>query len=412
MSPRGRPRKTPANLPAHIDYARVPVGLYWDASGQGRWFVRDPHPEGRGTKSKTVAGPSARLSDLHAIAEARKGHSQRGTIDYIGEQFRASSEFKALAIGTRRDYAWCAEVLRTLPTRQKTPFGQLQVDKLAVPVIQRLVELLAQGRPESRPGAGDAIPATPSKANHVLRYLRRLCAWGIRFGHCTTNPATGVRQADEAGAFKMPDMATFNAVLAFARERGARKAHTDGSCPPYLAPAMELAYGVRLRGIEVTTLTDAHALEAGIRSNRRKGSRDNVTEWDPRLRAAWDALQAQRKAAVARSRRPVPLQLEQRFLFVAQDGAPLTKSAFDSAWQRLMALAVKDGVITDEQRFTLHGLKHRGITDAEDKASGGHRTEAMRQRYDHAVPLVKPSRHADFSGDFSGGKEKGTPGNP
>jgi len=31
--------------------------------------------------------------------------------------------------------------------------------------------------------------------------------------------------------------------------------------PPYLAPAMEIAYGCRLRGIEVNTLTDAMRLK-------------------------------------------------------------------------------------------------------------------------------------------------------
>ncbi|MEN4954915.1 hypothetical protein [Stenotrophomonas indicatrix] len=46
------------------------------------------------------------------------------------------------------------------------------------------------------------------------------------------------------------------------------------------------------------------------------------------------------------------------------------------------------GIIDQESRFSLHGLKHRGITDSEDKASGGHMTEAMRQLYDHSVPVV------------------------
>ena len=50
------------------------------------------------------------------------------------------------------------------------------------------------------------------------------------------------------------------------------------------------------------------------------------------------------------------------------------------------------GVITESERFALHGLKHRGITDSDNKASGGHKSEAMRQLYDHEVPLVKPPR--------------------
>lgn len=56
--------------------------------------------------------------------------------------------------------------------------------------------------------------------------------------------------------------------------------------------------------------------------------------------------------------------------------------------------AIKDGVIEQGQRFALHGLKHRGITDSEDKASGRHRSEAMRQLQDHSVPAVQASNAA------------------
>lgn len=60
------------------------------------------------------------------------------------------------------------------------------------------------------------------------------------------------------------------------------------------------------------------------------------------------------------------------------------------------------GIIDQESRFSLHGLKHRGITDSEDKASGRHLTEAMRQLYDHSVQVmeaaVKPKKPASFPG--------------
>ncbi|MEN5206143.1 hypothetical protein ABE473_17005 [Stenotrophomonas sp. TWI700] len=49
-------------------------------------------------------------------------------------------------------------------------------------------------------------------------------------------------------------------------------------------------------------------------------------------------------------------------------------------------------MITESERIALHGLKHRGITDSENKAATGHKFEALRQLYDHEVPLVKPPR--------------------
>lgn len=152
---------------------------------------------------------------------------------------------------------------------------------------------------------------------------------------------------------------------------------------------MVLAYAVRLRGIEVNTLTDAHILTEGIRSNRRKGSRDNVTTWTDDLRQAVRWLQSYRQERMEAHSRPIPINADQRPLIVSESGTPLTKSALDSAWQRMIRRAITEGVIEPGQRFALHGLKHRGITDSDDKASGGHRSEAMRQLYDHAIPVVQ-----------------------
>lgn len=76
-------------------------------------------------------------------------------------------------------------------------------------------------------GAAAAIPA-----NHVLRFLRRLFGWGIRHGHCTINPAEGVRQAKEVGQFSMPTPEAFRAVLKFARQRARLKLHSKGAVPP------------------------------------------------------------------------------------------------------------------------------------------------------------------------------------
>lgn len=87
-------------------------------------------------------------------------------------------------------------------------------------------------------------------------------------------------------------------------------------------------------------------------------------------------------------RRPTPINPEQRRLIVTESD-PLSKSALDSAWQGLIRRAISEGIIDRESRFAPHSLKHRGITDSEDKSAGGHVTEAMRQLYDHSVPVVK-----------------------
>lgn len=61
-----------------------------------------------------------------------------------------------------------------------------------------------------------------------------------------------------------------------------------------------------------------------------------------------------------------------------------------------MAAALAAGLITEEERFGLHGLKHRGITDtkgtkADKQLASGHKSMQMVNRYDHERPIVDPA---------------------
>ena len=70
---------------------------------------------------------------------------------------------------------------------------------------------------------------------------------------------------------------------------------------------------------------------------------------------------------------------------------PLARSTLKTAWQRLIVAAIDAGVIAAEDRFNLHGLKHRGITDtprADKRDGAGHVNPEMTVRYGHSVPVV------------------------
>ena len=401
---RGRKRKYDPTIPSHIDQTKLPSGIYWDKSGNGRWYVFDPHPEGGGPIRRTVAGRTARISDLHAIIEQRAGKDMRGTIGHVMAQFEKSTEFDSLAQGTREHYQKQAKVVRKFQTKLGCTLDALQVSRVTTAVVQAVVESIAKGKSESRPGANDAVPAYPSKANHILRYLRRTLAWGVRHGHCASNPANGAKQVKELGEFSMPAHDGYAAALALARAGGALKPHTAGSCPPYIWPVMEIAYLCRMRGIEVVNMTDWHETPDGLRVSRVKGSRDNVVRWTPRLRAAWSAALAIRTETLMRpknSARPVPIRPEDRYVFVNQSGGRLSKGALDQAWQDFMRAVIERGQLPAEQRFTLHGLKHRGVTDtagnkADKQTASGHKTPQTLDRYDHDVPIVEPAVAPEF----------------
>lgn len=119
-----------------------------------------------------------------------------------------------------------------------------------------------------------------------------------------------------------------------------------------------------MRSIEVVRLTDAHATENGLYILRTKCSNANSVKWTPRLQAAWEAALAVRAQTLARranQRRPIPIRSEQRFIFLTESDTPLTRAGLDNAWQDLITAPIEAEVIAREQRFTLHGLKHREI---------------------------------------------------
>jgi hypothetical protein len=159
---------------------------------------------------------------------------------------------------------------------------------------------------------------------------------------------------------------------------------------------MELAYQARLRGIEVRTLTDHHVEGEVLQTNRRKGSRDNLVRKGEQTEIAIKVPQDRRAAIWAKrgiTQLNAPLSPKMRPLFVSEDGEMLTAHGWHTAWGRLMRNAVRDGVIAADERFALHGLKHRGVTDTKGnkKEASGHVTDAMLHLYDHSMPTVDES---------------------
>lgn len=376
-----RPRKHNPSIPLHIDQAKIPKGMYWDATGRGRWYVLETAAGIDGPKKarRTVAGPDAKLSELHSIMETGEN---TGTVEWVCTQYHDSAKFKGLAAGTRDDYESARNVLISYPTNLGMPFGKLQVAKLRNHNFQRLVDKIESA-------------GTPTKANKVLRYSRLVFRWALNRGIVDHNPAQGLEQAKERKRQRLPTDLAYAKLLAFAHERSMRTARTEGSVPAYLWMIMELGYLCRLRGIETLTLTEAQGTTEGLHTNRRKRSRDNLVEWTPRLRSAWDAAIARREAIIEHHSLPVQMRPDQRYLFLAEHGEPLQKTSLDSTWQRFIQLALAAGVITREERFSLHDLKRKGGTDtmgnrAERQDALGV-SDAMMKVYDKSVPRVEPS---------------------
>jgi hypothetical protein len=381
---RGTKRRHNPHIPAHIDQTKLPIGVYYDHRGSGIWYTLF-FDEGGNRRRTNIASGKALLSDLHKIMEDRDGED-RGKLKWLVDEFAASEKYKSLSALTRADYDLHSAVLTSFPTKLGKPLGALDIDKFSIPLVQRIVDKISS-------------EGTPSKAVHCLRYLRRLLNWGANRGYCSfVLPSRVIEIPQQRKRRRLPDPVVMAALVKFAFERGQRHRGEKGAAAGYLWQVMDIAYLCRLRGIEVVTLSDANATDEGLLTNRRKGSRDNIVRWTPRLRAAFDAAQARRQAIWSSKKMPVPLTADRRYLFVAAHGGALNKSSLDSAFQRLILLAIEEGIITADERFGLHDLKRRGVTDtagtrADKQEASGHRSESMMDVYDLSVPVVDPAAH-------------------
>jgi site-specific recombinase XerC len=378
---KARKRKHNPNIPAHVDQAALPAAIYFDHRGSGVWYTLHYDETGK-QRRKNVAPADVSLAELHRIMD-EASNVDRGTLRYVCEQFHLSDRYKKLAPKTHDDYCYSRDVLLNIPTKLGKPLGDLAVKKFTAALVQRIVDRLADD-------------GTPSKAAHVLRYLRRVLQWGRNRGFLEVNPALGIEAPIERKQRRLPRHNVMDVLIDRATARGRLARNEPGGCPEYLASVMELAYLCRLRGIEVVTLTDANELGEGILTNRRKGSRDNIVRWTPRLRAVWDGAKALRARTWERRKTAIPIAASKRFIIVASHGGPLRKTSLDTAWQRFITLAIEDGTIDVEERFALHDLKRRGITDttgtrADKQEASGHRDPKMMDIYDHSIPIVSPS---------------------
>jgi site-specific recombinase XerD len=358
----------------------LPVGCYWNRRDR-YWYTIRPTED---PKRKRLAGHGALLSDLHAAMEALGG-VDRTSLDYMLAQFEASRKFRKLADGTQDNYRYCRRVLQGFQTKLGIPFAELRRASITAPVIQRLVDAIAETH--------------PTKANAVKRDLSAAYKWGgLRMG-VKDNPARGVEQAAEKGDPRMPSKDTMRAMIAFLRARGSLPSRSKGSLAPYVWAVAEIAYRCRMRSVEVRDLTDANATDEGIIVIRRKGSLDNITAWCPELREAWDWLAARRDRVWAKRRKVIPMLPKDRPLVVNESGGPLSRYTLNSAWRRAMAQALEAGIITPEERFGLHGLKHRGITDSPGKRrdkqdAGGHKKATTTDIYNHELDVYEPAGKA------------------
>lgn len=321
-------------------------------------------------KLGTVGQPEELILRKYLAAKAElehQGEPDRNSLNWVSKQYQSSRQFNALAPTTQKHYRGL-KILGQPITRNLTDatLGDLLASEITKPLMQVIMDkrLTAQ---QERGNKGQAV------VNYEARYISSILAWACNFIPdlgITQNPLKGLKRPSE------PKNERYVTDIEYKTQYEL----TSG----YLRPFFEIAYLCAARKGEVRDLRLSDVLGEGLKIRRGKGSKTNIVSWEPRLLAAVDAakrLRSQAKIVTAGANQP---------LLVNANGEKITDEGIKSAMSRLKKTMAEKGLQT--QFWALHMLKHKGMTDADNKDLGGHKSQSMKDNYIHELEVVKPAK--------------------
>jgi integrase len=346
MPPR---RSKSVALPNGIRAEQLPDRVYWQPSGRGRWIIKPPHHN----TTRTLCGPQSTVADIWAAYSAWTAVPPADTFRTLSQSFQRSPAWSDLAETTRRDYGMCHTAVCDALLKDGRRFGDLPLTAWTPGTVRKYVDRRGE---HSR-----------SRANHDLRYIKRVWSWAYERDHVGSNVPKGVSQLSTPPRQRYVEDGEYLAFLEFAVARY-----------PYLIPICELAYLCRLRLAEVLDLRREDIHQEGLFTARRKGSKDAINAWSPRLRAAVQGALS------------LHGQIASLYIVPGPTRGRMNESTAQTAWQRTMIEWAAQG----SPRFTMHDLKRKGVSDAKgDKlAASGHRSAAMLKIYDVLPIQATPTR--------------------
>lgn len=304
---------------------------------RGCYVLGEYNPDSKRVTCTRLCSDKADIAEIWSAYNARKEKTQF-TFEWLSDLYQASEQFKSRSAKTQREYK--AGHRRICDTKIKGgKLGDAPLSAWSPASVRRYMD--------TRPKVA---------ANREKAYISLVFSWGYARGHVKTNPAKGVPRNTEKSRTRYVTDTEYDNIYKTA--------------PAHVQCVMELAYMMRARLAEVLDLTRDSITDDGVLLHRRKGSKDALVLWTPRLRAAIDAAK----------KLPRPNDFN-RHLFQSRDGERMRESTIQSAWQRM-----KVG-------FTIHDLKAKGVTDfTGDKVqAGGWKDPKMVNTYDRAVNKVEPT---------------------
>lgn len=332
--------------------SKLPPYVYRAAHG----YVWKPYlGKGVARPTRTIAPLTASMSTLWRTYERLQSTDINGTLKWLLDTYKESAKFKAKAETTQKEQRRQIGVITGYERGPGKTFGDARLSTITPGVLTKYMDV------RERDGA-------PKSANRELSLISSAWKWAQARDLTTVpNPCPLVEKRSESRRQHYANDADYDTWIAYCREHG----------PDYLWIVSEIAYLCRMRKVEVLTALKSQVLPEGFDTLRRKGSRDAITGWSERLKAAIDACAPDEASRFSK-------------YLITHNAKPIRISSFNTMWQRRMLACVAQTGIT---RFTLHDLKRKGATDSDEDAtvSTGN-TPGMSRTYDVSKLRAKPTK--------------------
>lgn len=255
-----------------------------------------------------------------------QARNEMGTLHWVWEQFQEAPRWKKLAEATRTDYA---SAWKQINER----LGHMHMGEITTFVVSRYIHI--------------ERASAPRRADIEKSLLSRLFGHGIKLGVCTINATIGVEpHGSEARteAVKPQVLAKYLAWL----EKQTPQRRIIGMAAEYASLAGN-------RKVEFLDLSwpqideDAKVVRTK-RAKQRGKMRGEVIELvaiTPKLQSLIDRLK------VLRAERGIDCL----YVFPTRDNNAYTARGFKTLWQRCVLQAIKEKVLSKEDRFTFHDLR-------------------------------------------------------
>lgn len=280
------------------------------------------HPVG----GKPIALGTDKQAALRKVLDLTGQRDGYGSLAWVWEKYQESPRWLKLSPNTRSDYSLAWKQIAAV-------LGHMAADSIDAPTIARYVHI--------------ERAASPRRADIEKSLLSRIFGHGIKLGVCHINPTIGVEPHGSQPRTTAPDPTVLARFLTWLDQQTPQR--------QIIGHMAEYASLAGSRRVEFLDLTWPQVdFDAGVvrtkRAKQRGGKRGEVIEQVAMSTALRELLQ--RLLAVRNQRGTGCL-----YVFPTQGNNAYSDRGFKTLWQRCVADAMAEKVLSPSNRFTFHDLR-------------------------------------------------------